>query len=78
MQMIRLLMNLVLFKAGWVACVMLAGQDLPLLATLSVAAVVLIHLLTVPVPVKEALFLSAAALIGLGWESLVVATGLLQ
>ena len=76
--MIRLVMNLVLFKAGWVACVMLAAQDLPLLATLAVAAVALIHLLAVPVPVKEAVFLSTAALIGLGWESLVLATGLLQ
>ena len=76
--MIRLVLNLVLFKGGWVACVMLAAQDLPLLATLAVAAVVLIHLLVVPVPVKEAVFLSTAALIGLGWESLVLATGLLQ
>lgn len=76
--MVRLVVNLVLFKAGWVACVMLAAADLPALATLAVAAVVAVHLLMVPVPVKEALFLSAAGLLGLGWESFVLATGLLQ
>lgn len=76
--MVQMVLNLVLFKAGWVACVMLAAGDMPGLATLAVAAVVVVHLLIVPVPVKEALLLAAAALLGLGWESLVLATGLLQ
>ena len=74
----RVLINLVLFKAGWLACVMLAAADRPALATLAVAAVVLVHLLRVAVPVKEALFLLAAALIGLAWESFLLSTGLLQ
>ena len=72
------LMNLVLFKAGWVACVALAARDLPALSTLAVGVVVLIHLFAVAVPVKEAVFLLAAAVIGLVWESLLLSTGLIQ
>jgi hypothetical protein len=72
------LMNLVLFKAGWVACVALAARDLPTLATLAVGVVVLIHLFAVALPVKEAVFLLAAAAIGLVWESLLLSTGLIQ
>lgn len=74
----RVLINLVLFKAGWLACVMLAAADRPALATLAVVAVVVVHLLRAAVPVKEAVFLLAAALIGLTWESFLLSTGLLQ
>ena len=70
--------NLVLFKLGWVACVMLAAAGKPLLATLAVAVVAAIHLVSVPVVVKEALLLMAACLIGLAWESILVGTGVLQ
>jgi hypothetical protein len=76
--MTRKLINLVLFKAGWIACVVLAARDLPMLATLSVGVVALIHLFSVSVPVKEAIFLLAAAVVGLAWESLVLSTGLIQ
>lgn len=70
--------NLVLFKLGWVACVMFAAAGQPLLATASVAFVTVIHLVSVPLAVKEAMLLAAAALIGLAWESFLVFTGLLQ
>ena len=70
--------NLILFKLGWVACVMLAAAGKPLLATLAVAVVAAIHLVSVPVVVKEAVLLMAACLIGLAWESLLVGTGILQ
>jgi hypothetical protein len=76
--MTHLIKNLVLFKLGWLACVMLAADGQPLLATAAVAVVATIHLVGVPVAVKEALLLMAAALIGLAWESLMVATGLLS
>ena len=76
--MTRTVINLVLFKAGWVACVVLAARDLPTLATAAVAVVAGIHLFSVAVPVKEAVFLLAAAAIGLIWESLVLSTGLIQ
>ena len=70
--------NLAFFKVGWVACVMFAAAGNPGLAALSVAAVAVIHLLGVKVPLKEALLLLAAALMGLGWESFMVWTGLVQ
>lgn len=75
--MTGLLKNLVLFKAGWLACVLLAARDMPELASLAVAAVVAIHLAGVAVPVKEALLLAVAAVIGLAWESVMVWSGLL-
>ena len=70
--------NLVMFKLGWVACVMLAAAGQPLLATLAVAAVAALHLVSVPVAVKEALLLLAAALLGLAWETLLVKTGVVR
>jgi hypothetical protein len=71
------LKNLVLFKLGWLACVGFAATGKPLLATAAVAVVALLHLVSVPNVVKEALLLMTAALIGLAWESFLVATGLL-
>lgn len=70
--------NLLMFKIGWLACVSLAAAGEPLWATMAVAAVVVTHLLNVPVMVKEALFLAAAAVVGLAWESLLVWSGLLS
>ena len=72
------LTNLVMFKIGWVACVSLAAAGQPFWATVAVALVVTLHLLSVPVMVKEALLLAAAAVIGLAWESLLVWSGLLS
>lgn len=74
----HMIKNLAFFKIGWVACVMFAAAGEPLLATLSVAAVAVVHLVSVKVPVKEALLLLVAAVIGLGWESFMVWTGLVQ
>jgi hypothetical protein len=72
------LQNLVLFKLGWVACILFAAAGQPLLSILSVALVAGIHLARVAVPAKEAMFLLIAGLLGLVWESIVVNTGLLQ
>lgn len=73
-----LLKNLVLFKLGWIACVGFAAAGQPLLATVSVAVVVTVHLLGVSLAVKEAVLLASAAVIGLAWESLLVGSGLLS
>ena len=70
--------NLVLFKLGWVGCILLAAAGEPLLATLAVAAVVTIHLFSAPVAVKEALLLVVAAVIGMAWESLLVSGGIVS
>jgi hypothetical protein len=70
--------NLVLFKLGWVACVMLAAAGQPVMAMLVVAAVVLAHLATVPVKSKESMLLVSAAVIGMTWESLLVRFGIVS
>jgi len=70
--------NLVLFKLGWVACVMLAAAGQPVMATLVVAAVVVAHLVTVPVKSKESMLLVSAAVIGMTWESLLVRFGIVS
>jgi len=70
--------NLVLFKLGWVACVMLAAAGQPVMAMLVVAAVVMAHLATVPVKSKESMLLVSAALIGMAWESLLVRFGIVS
>ena len=70
--------NLVLFKLGWVACVMLAAAGQPMMATLVVAVVVVAHLATVPVKSKESMLLVAAAVIGMTWESLLVRFGVVS
>ncbi len=72
------IINLVLFKLGWVACILFAAMGKPEFAAVAVAVTVAIHLLRVPVPAKEALWLACAGLTGLLWESLVVWTGLIE
>jgi hypothetical protein len=74
----RIIKNLTFFKLGWIACVVFAAAGRPELAALSVAAVAAIHLLGVSAPLKETLLLVAAAVVGLGWESLMVWSGLVQ
>jgi len=72
------IINLVLFKVGWVACILFAAMGKPLFATAAVAITVAIHLYRVPVPAKEALWLACAGLTGLVWESVVVWSGLIE
>jgi hypothetical protein len=70
------LTNLALFKLGWLACVLFAVAGQPVWSAASVAAVAVLHLLSVPIATKEAILLAAAAVIGLAWESALVATGM--
>ncbi|MEX0330083.1 MAG: DUF2878 domain-containing protein [Puniceicoccaceae bacterium] len=70
--------NLILFKAGWLACVYGAAHGLAWLGTAVVLAIALEHLRTAPGRQKEAMLLAVAAGIGLIWESILVSGGLLQ
>ncbi len=72
------LKNLALFKLGWIACIFFAVAGQPALAVLSVAVVVALHLLTVPLATKEAILLAASAVIGFAWESTLVGVGLVS
>lgn len=71
----NIIQNLISFKVGWVACVMFAAAGMPLMSIASVGAVIALHLITVAAPAKEALFLLSAMVVGLAWESGLVALG---
>lgn len=71
------LINLIAFKAGWIAVILTAAASRPELGLLAVAAVVAIHLARTPDVRPEVFVLAASAGIGLVWESLLVAGGFL-
>ena len=70
--------NISLFKAGWLAAVFSAAASVPFLGTLAIAAAVVTHLARSQNRGGEVRLLAMAAAIGFGWESLLVATGLVQ
>ena len=72
------LLNISLFKAGWLAAVFSAAASMPVLGTLAIAVAVATHLALSKSRSAEIRLLGLAAAIGFGWESLLVATGLVQ
>ena len=70
--------NLAMFKAAWVATVAAAAASVPVLGAFAVAIAVLVHLARTKNAKAEATLLLIAAAIGFVWESLLVATGVLQ
>lgn len=72
------LLNISLFKAGWLAAVFSAAASVPFLGTLAIAVAVFTHLARSESRSGEIRLLALAAAIGFGWESLLVATGLVQ
>jgi hypothetical protein len=70
--------NLVLFKIGWTACVVGAAYGMGWIGVLAATVLVLEHLRTHHSPAGEAWVLAMAACIGLGWESLMVSSGLVN
>ena len=70
--------NLSLFKAGWLACVFTAAASMPIVGTAVVGIAVLAHLFLAPNSRGEFRVLAFAALLGLGWESVLVALGVVQ
>lgn len=70
--------NLSLFKAGWLASVFTAAASVPAAGATVVAVVVAVHLIRAENVETEAQLLLFAALLGLGWESLLVSMGLVQ
>jgi hypothetical protein len=73
-----MLINLSLFKAGWLAAVFAAAASLPVLGTAAIGVAVAVHLLRSDEPQDEILLLSLAAVIGFAWESLLVYTGIVN
>lgn len=70
--------NLALFKAGWLAVVLLAAANMPVAGALAALAVVVVHLLRSPDLRAELILIVVSALVGFAWESFLVLTDVLQ
>lgn len=72
------LINLTFFKAAWLITIFAAAASMPIAGAAAVAAAVAVHVLRSDKRRAELVLLGAAGLVGLVWESLLVATGVLQ
>ncbi|MDJ0710093.1 MAG: DUF2878 domain-containing protein [Woeseiaceae bacterium] len=72
------LINISLFKAGWLAAVFSAAASFPILGTLAIAVAVATHLLRSDNRADEVRLLAIAAALGFAWESLLVSAGLVN
>ena len=73
-----MLLNLTLFKAGWLASVFAAAASAPIVGTAVIGLAVAVHLLRSTAPQHEIRLLVLAAAIGFLWESLLVSAGIVQ
>ncbi|MBT8040013.1 MAG: DUF2878 domain-containing protein [Gammaproteobacteria bacterium] len=76
--MLKQITNLILFKAGWLACILLATAGLPGFALLAALTAAMLHLAITSAFAKETLLLAVAGLAGLTWETILQATGLVS
>ncbi len=74
----RTLFNLVSFKAGWLAVVLLAAAGRPVAGSVAALCVIALHLAQSPDRRRELLLIAASAAVGLLWESLLVAANVLE
>ena len=73
-----IIINLSLFKAGWLASVITAAASMPIVGTAVIGVAVLVHLLRSDDSLGEFRLLALAASIGLVWESALVVAGLVE
>jgi hypothetical protein len=73
----RNLLNAIVFQAAWFACVLGGARDLELAAILAVAAAVAMHLALARRRAPEVALVVIVAFIGLVWDSLLVALGVM-
>ena len=73
-----IVLNITLFKLGWLAAVLSAAASLPILGTATVAVVAAVHLLRAENSKGELQLLLVAAAFGFIWESLLVSAGFVQ
>ncbi|MBT8066928.1 MAG: DUF2878 domain-containing protein [Gammaproteobacteria bacterium] len=73
-----MLINLSLFKAGWLAAVFSAAASLPGVGTAVIGIAALVHIVLSDRPQDELRLLALAAAIGFAWESSLVASGLVS
>ena len=70
-----LVVNILLFQAGWFACVLGAAHDLPWAGPLAAAAIVAWHLARAAQPNHELALVAVAAVLGALFETLLVQAG---
>jgi hypothetical protein len=73
-----MLRNLIAFQIGWFACVLGAASGLEAWGVGVAALVILMHLVTASKPRVELALVVLAAVIGIAWETLLVALGWIE
>ncbi len=71
-------LNIVLFQAGWFACVLSAAHGVPWLGALAAGAVVAWHLARAAEPGPELALVALAGVLGASFETLLVQIGWLR
>ena len=71
----NLLINIVAYQLCWIACILGGANGMPLAGVFVLGAVVVYHLYTADRPTAELTLLGIAALVGVVWDSLLVAAG---
>jgi len=74
----KVFLNFIAFQAAWFACVLGGANDRALAGTMVVGAAIGLHLALAHRALPEALLIAAAAVIGLVWDSGLVALGLMS
>jgi hypothetical protein len=74
----RVVLNFIVFQVAWLACVLGGANDQAAAGTLAVLVAIGLHLAIASRPRPEALLVAAAGLVGLAWDSGVVALGLMS
>jgi len=73
---IGLLFNFIAFQLGWFACVLGAARGWPLTGTAIAALIVVWHIVRAARPAEELKLIAVALLIGVLWDSTLIALGL--
>lgn len=77
-ERMRLALNVLLFQAGWFACVLGAAHGLPWIGLLAAAAIVGWHLTRAARPGRELALVALATVLGALFETMLVQTGLVR
>ena len=72
------IVNALVFQAGWLCCVLAGANHLPWLGTVAALLIVSHHLARAPDPRSEMLLVAIAGIIGAFWDSLLVFAGWLS
>jgi Protein of unknown function (DUF2878) len=75
MKTLRIAVNVIAYQCAWIACVLGAAAQRPLLGVAVAAAAVLWHLHSAAQPRRELRLVAIAALCGAAFETLLVASG---